>query len=64
MKKSIPILVILHFLMINFSMYAEDYSKYIHLAMEKLEQKDCDAARKLNDIYKELSGKKFHLLMH
>ena len=34
-----------------------DYSKYLDKVMEKLEEKDCDAAQKLYNVYKDLSGK-------
>ena len=36
---------------------AQDYSEYLDLAMEKLKAKDCDAAQKYYNVYKELTGK-------
>ncbi|MCR4665223.1 MAG: hypothetical protein K5660_07645 [Paludibacteraceae bacterium] len=45
------------FALITFSANAQyDYSSYLHKAMEKLEQGDCQAAQKFYDVYKELSG--------
>ena len=34
---------------------AQDYSEYLDLAMEKLKAKDCDAAQKYYNVYKDLS---------
>ena len=34
-----------------------DYSDYLNKAMEKLEKGDCDAAKKIYNVYKDLSGK-------
>lgn len=57
MKTKLFLFALLATFALSVSAQSDDYQKYLDKALSNLENGNCDAAKKMYDVYKELTGK-------